>query len=206
MEAIKRSSADNTASEDFGRQRCYALLARILSGHAVVKSEAFAAGAMAGETQDLNRAFGALSDALADISQNDFEQHYHDLFIGLGRGELLPYGSYYLTGFLNEKPLAELRGDLARLGFGRAEGVREPEDHMAALCDVMAQLIEATAAGEFPADVQRRFFTAHIQPWARQFFADLEAAKSAGPFAPVGQIGRIFMAIEEQGFEMLEPA
>jgi TorA maturation chaperone TorD len=206
LEAMQSSSPIPLDREDSGRQQLYALIARLLSGRADVEHEMEAAAHLAQGDHELNRQCARLRDALAQISQEDFEQRYHDLFIGLGRGELLPFGSFYLTGFLNEKPLAALRRDLARLGFARAAGVHEPEDHVAALCDVMAQLIGESATGEFSLDEQKRFFAAHMKPWAAQFFADLETAKSAGPFAPLGRIGQIFMTIETEGFGMLEPA
>ncbi|MGE0613108.1 MAG: molecular chaperone, partial [Hyphomicrobiales bacterium] len=129
-------------------------------------------------------------------------REYHDLFIGEGRGELLPYGSYYLTGFLNEKPLARLRNDMAALGIARDPSVREPEDHIAALLDMMAGLI----TGEFgdPASVaeQKRFFETHLSSWVDHFFADLEGAKSSVLYAALGTVGRRFIEIEETAFSM----
>ena len=105
------------------------------------------------------------------------EREYFDLFIGVGRGELLPYASYYLTGFLHERPLARLRDDLAALGIERAEGNYEPEDHAAILCEIMAGL----AGGSFPAPAgaDRELFEKHIAPWIGRFFADLERAEAA---------------------------
>ena len=104
-------------------------------------------------------------------------REYFDLFIGLGRGELLPYGSYYLTGFLHERPLARLRGDLAALGIARAEGNPEPEDHAAILCEIMAGLIGGDFAGA--ARGPTALFEKHLAPWIGRFFADLERAEAA---------------------------
>jgi len=100
------------------------------------------------------------------------------------------------TGFLHERPLAMLRAELADLGIERVEGQSEPEDHAAILCEIMAGLI----AGELAAPVERQqyFFDRHLAPWIRRFFADLEAAKAAGFYRPVGVIGRVFIEIEAQ--------
>ena len=129
----------------------------------------------------------------ADVEAVDDE--YHDLFIGIGRGELIPYGSWYLTGFVMDKPLAVLRADLAALGFERQEDVKEPEDHAAALLETMALVI---ASPEHVLDVQRRFFERHVATWMRAFFADLQTAGSARFYRAVGQFGGQFMTFEMQ--------
>jgi TorA maturation chaperone TorD len=151
-------------------------------------------------------ALGGAHDALAGAAaQKDVaavEREYFDLFIGVGRGELLPYGSYYLTGFLHERPLARLRADLVDLGIERADGQCEPEDHAAILCEIMAGLI----AGELAASPERqgRFFERHLAPWMARFFADLESAKAAEFYRPVGAIGRLFIEIETAAFALPE--
>lgn len=129
-------------------------------------------------------------------------REYFDLFIGVGRGELLPYGSYYRTGFLHERPLARLRADLDMLGIERAEGQCEPEDHTAILCEIMAGLV----GGEFAAPVERQryFFERHLAPWIARFFADLEGAEGADFYRPVGAIGRLFIEIETAAFALPE--
>ena len=129
----------------------------------------------------------------ADIEAVDDE--YHDLFVGIGRGELIPYGSWYLTGFVMDKPLALLRADLATLGFERQDGVKEPEDHAAALLETMALVV---ASPEHGIDVQRHFFDRHVSTWMRTFFADLQTAGSARFYRAVGQLGERFMAFEMQ--------
>ena len=205
METLAHLDTTDQAPEEAGRQLVFAFLARVLARPALRDELAFAASFATGEAS-INKNFAALRAELEAADEKTLGEHYHDLFIGVGRGELLPYGSYYLTGFLNEKPLAELRGDLDSLGFARAEGVFEPEDHIASLCDVMAQLIAGTAEEEFSIYEQERFFAAHLKPWAAKFFADLEAAKSAGPYRIVGTIGKEFMEIEEEGFGMVARA
>ncbi|MEL6782622.1 MAG: molecular chaperone TorD family protein, partial [Pseudomonadota bacterium] len=130
------------------------------------------------------------------------ESEFNKLFIGLGRGELLPFASYYLTGFLNEKPLATLRQDMAAKGMQRSETVFEPEDSIASLMEMMA----AMTVGRFgrPADItaQKTFFNTHIGPWAGHFFTDLEEAKTSVFYSPVGTVGKIFMAVEAEAFRM----
>ena len=119
---------------------------------------------------------------------------YHALFIGIGRGELLPYGSFYLTGFLMEKPLGDLRDDLDRLGFEREAEVHEPEDHVAALCEVMAMLIQ----GGSSIDAQRGFFVSHINSWFEQFFKEMSVAENAVFYKAVARFGSAFLEIEKR--------
>ena len=128
------------------------------------------------------------------------EREYFDLFIGLGRGELLPYGSYYLTGFLHERPLARLREDLGALQIERSEGNVEPEDHAGILCEIMSGLI----AGHLPAadGADRQIFQKHLAPWIGRFFTDLERSESADFYRRVGTLGRVFIDIETEAFSL----
>lgn len=194
-------SESETIGEDRQRAQLYRLLAGLLARIPDREALGRVAG-VAGDESELGQALTALGQTAAAADPARVDDEYHDLFIGMGRGELMPYGSYYLTGFVYEKPLARLRIDMDRLGIARADDLKEPEDHIAALCEMMAGLIEG-AFGE-PADIvsQRAFFDAHIGPWAGQFFADLETAKATDFYAPVGAIGRIFMEIESTAFEM----
>jgi TorA maturation chaperone TorD len=143
---------------------------------------------------ELGEAYGLLGAAAAATTAEAAEREYFNLFIGVGRGELLPYASYYLTGFLHERPLADLRGDLRRLGIERAEGIAEPEDHIAFLCETFAGLL----AGAFAAGPEEAapFFTRHIRPWAARLFADLEKAEMAEFYRAVGRLGRLAVEIE----------
>lgn len=118
---------------------------------------------------------------------------FHNLFIGLGRGEVVPYGSWYQTGFLMEKPLSQLRDDLRRLGFARSEETHEPEDHIAALCEVMSLLIREQA----PATVQRQFFEQHLGCWGGDFFRDLGKAESAVFYRSLARVGSAFLSLED---------
>lgn len=195
----------DVAPEDRGRAIVYSFLAKVLYA-APNREQVEIARHFAGDDTELARSFKGFLSAFEDVDEAALGHEYHDLFVGVGRGELLPFASYYLTGFLNEKPLAELRADLDDLGFERAMGVSEPEDHIAALCDVMSHLVEGTGAGEFTLYEQERFFAAHVKPWAGKFFADLQAAKKADLYRTIGRIGEVFMAIEEEGFSMIARA
>jgi TorA maturation chaperone TorD len=195
----RRTETGEIPEEELFRAQIYGLLARFLRAppdRKLLDAAAF----LSGDDSELGRAIGALATAAGAASVSSASDEYHALFIGLGRGELLPYGSYYLTGFLNEKPLAVLRDDLARLGIARSDETREPEDHIAALCEVMAGLISGRFAAPGGLDTQQRFHAAHLAPWAAQFFSDLEAAASARLYRPIGAIGRSFMAIEDVAF------
>jgi TorA maturation chaperone TorD len=153
-----------------------------------------------GDPSPLGVAHAALGEAAARADIERVGREYFDLFIGLGRGELLPYGSYYLTGFLHERPLARLRGDLKRLGIELADGQPEPEDHAAILCEIMAGLAGGTI--EAPPGSDRRIFEKHMQPWIGRFFSDLERSRSADFYARVGVLGRTFVDIESEAFAL----
>lgn len=187
--------------EDLLRARQYRLLARFLARPPDETLLQLAAGFEPDDT-DLGRALGALAKVAARATIRAAADEYFDLFIGIGRGELVPYASYYRTGFLYERPLARLRADMMRLGIARAQEVKEPEDHVAALCEMMAGLIEGDFGEPLGLAAQRAFFDAHLAPWAGRFFADLGAAKAAVLYAPVGAIGRVFMDIEATAFGM----
>ena len=136
--------------------------------------------------------------AVRDTHAEAISDEFHALFIGLGRGELVPYGSWYLTGFLMEQPLSLLRDDLAALGFERQADVHEPEDHVAALCEVMSLLIYE----DTPHDVQQQFFTRHLAPWLARFFADLENADNACVYRAVARLGSAVTELETRYFTM----
>ena len=154
-----------------------------------------------GDATPLGVAHSALTEAAKGASAEKIAREFFDLFIGVGRGELLAYGSYYLTGFLNERPLARLRGDLHALGIERVEGQSESEDHAAILCEIMAGLID----GQFPATVegQRQIFEKHLAPWIGRFFADMMVADAADFYRHVGAIGHLFIEIETQAFALI---
>jgi TorA maturation chaperone TorD len=194
--AVENGIADEV---DAARAREYALLAALVARPPDLGMLQRLSG-LTGDGSPLGVVRAALADAASLARPEDVEREYFDLFIGIGRGELLPYGSYYLTGFLHERPLARLRASLARLGIERAPDRAEPEDHAATVCEVMAQL----AGRELPASAgaEREFFEQHLSPWIGRFFADLERARTAKFYCAVGALGRAFMAIETEAFAL----
>jgi TorA maturation chaperone TorD len=188
---------DTIDAIDAARAQEYALLAALLSSApSTALLEQIAQ--LNGDATPLGRAHAALADAASIAVAKEIEREYFDLFVGLGRGQLLPYASYYLTGFLNERPLSRLRDDLAALGIERVENNFEPEDHAATLCEIMAGL----AAARFPAspDVQRAFFEKHVSRWMGRLFADMEKAENAKFYRSVGTLGRVLLEIETEAF------
>lgn len=157
---------------------------------------------LGGDDGPLGTAINALAKIARLSKPAQVEREFNKLFIGLGRGELLPYASYYLTGFLNEKPLASLRRDMAVRGMRRALNVYEPEDNIASLMELMGAMIVGRFGPPAPLDDQKVFFNRHITPWAGHFYSDLEAAKNSVFYAAVGAVGRVFMEIESEGFRM----
>jgi TorA maturation chaperone TorD len=153
-----------------------------------------------GDDSALGAAHRALAEAAANTTAKRVEREYFDLFVGVGRGELLPYGSYYLTGFLYERPLARLREDLAALGIANADDNPEPEDHVATLCEIMSALV----GGKFdaPANAQQRIFEKHMAPWVGRFFDDLQQAEAAEFYRAVGKLGRVLIDIETEAFAL----
>ena len=150
------------------------------------------------ESDDLHAAMSSLAGVAKGQSQERLKQEFHDLFIGIGRGETVPYGSWYLTGFLMEQPLSELRDHLKDLGFERSEDTREPEDHAGALFEVFSVMI----GDAYSLARQQQFFRMHMQPWLERFFADLEGAKSAKFYKPVAQFGTAFIQLESEYLSM----
>jgi TorA maturation chaperone TorD len=197
---------------DGARARLYGLLAVLLSRAPGAELLDRLAGLKV-DASPLGLAQAGLAEAAHEAIPDVVVREYFDLFIGLGRGELMPYGSYYLTGFLHERPLARLRADLAALGIARADDNREPEDHIATLCEVMAGLVErrfpallGVLSGENSARIEstvdQQVFERHLAPWAGRFFADLEQARAAKFYRTVGTLGRTFTEIEMEAFAM----
>ncbi len=189
------------AEEDRLRADLYNFLGVLLAGPPDQMVLDQTAG-LSGDDSPLGTGVNALAKIAKLSKPKAVESEFNRLFIGLGRGELLPYASYYLTGFLNEKPLATLRQDMAARGLTRAENVYEPEDNIASLMEMMGALIVGRFGDPATLEDQRTFFNRHIAPWAGHFFSDLEAAKNSVFYAAVGQVGRAFMEIEAEGFRM----
>lgn len=200
LNAVTAEVQMSVAAEDEARAGVYLLLGTLL--------RAVPTAGVLDQVRQLDEAGGrdgfalaweGLRLAAAGEQVSRLEDEYQELFIGIGRGELVPYGSWYMTGFLMEKPLGELRRDLRALGFEREPEVHEPEDHIAALCDVMAQL---ALDSQVPMERQQAFFQAHLGPWVERFCGDLERAQAALFYKAVARLGSEFFALERRYLEM----
>ena len=194
------ASARSVDEVDAARAQEYALLSTLLAR----SPDAQLLGRLArlrGDPSPLGMAHAALGEAAARADVERVGREYFDLFIGLGRGELLPYGSYYLTGFLHERPLARLRGDLKRLGIEQTAGAvraRGPRRHP--LRDHGRRLPAGSI--EAPPGADREIFEKHMAPWIGRFFGDLERSQTADFYARVGALGRTFVEIETEAFAL----
>lgn len=193
------------SGEDLLRAQVYGLVANFLSGAPSDDLLKIGAG-LSGDDTPLGKAVGTFAHLCARSDVDTVSTEYHDLFIGVARGELLPYASYYLTGFLNEKPLAKLRNDMDALGVERDPNATEPEDHIASIFDIMAGLIDGRFGHASTLGEQQKFYDAHVKPWASFFFRDLEGAKASVLYAGLGSIGRVFLDIEDTAFSMVPAA
>jgi TorA maturation chaperone TorD len=186
---------------DAARAEMYVLLGTLLAGppdaailEMLLEIDAGEAGAT-----PMAAVWQSLQAAARETDTGQLVEEYFNLFIGLGRGELVPYASFYIHGFLMEKLLASLRTDLQQLGFELQEGVPEPEDHVAALCETMGMIISESGLS---LKEQSAFFRNYIESWMGQFFAELREAESASFYRSVGQLGQKFMEIESQYLSM----
>lgn len=180
------------------RAQIYALLAILLAKPA----DADLLGNIAAlkvESPDasLAEAWQQLISAAASTSAEAQASEYQKLFIGLTQGEVIPYASYYQTGFLNEKPLANLRADLGKLGLIRQDDKKEPEDHAAAVCDVMRLILIAQGT---PVITAEQFYDRHMAKWLPRFFTDLQKAPSAEFYAALAVFAQQFFTDEAQRF------
>jgi len=198
-------AADFVRDEELYRAHIYALLARLLAGPLdnelldVIRGlESF------DDNSEIGLAIKSLGALATRTPKKIAEEEYTELFYGVGAGgELSPYASFYLTGLVYSRPLANLRKDLEVLGITSEDSNKEPEDHIASLCEVMHGLISGSYGSTKSLQEQKRFFNAHIAPWGGKFFVDLEGAKAAALYMPVGTIGKLFLSIERDGFEMV---
>ncbi len=200
--AVRSEDEAPVEPEDLLRAQLYRLIARFLSAPPG-KSDLETAAALQGDQSALGRAIATFAHIAARSQPAEVADEYNVLFIGLPRGELVPYGSYYLTGFLHEKPLAKLRQDMARLGIERDPDIREPEDHIASLLEIMAGLIDGTFGAPASLAEQKQFFETHIDCWAPYFFRDLQEARTSVLFSALGAVGGTFLEIEESAFALV---
>ena len=150
-------------------------------------------------------AVGRIARAAGAVTLATARQDYDRLFVGIARGELVPYASFYLTGFLHDRPLVRLRETLATFGLAAVPGHADPEDHAGTVCELMAGLIDGGHGAQQPLAAQRHFFERHMAPWCDAFFTDLEAVQGAELYASVGALGRALFAVERLAFQ-LEPS
>jgi len=194
----------SASQEDELRANAYALLGVLLAGAPDRELLGRLKAIEVGEDQQdtgMAAAWKTLAMAAGRTTPESVDDEYHALFIGIGRGEVMPYGSWYLTGFVMERPLAQLRQDLKILGFERREEVKEPEDHAGALMETMAMMIVDDRG--FGAHEQKQFFDRHLEPWIGKFFGDLENASSANFYSAVAVLGSQFIEVEKQYLAML---
>jgi TorA maturation chaperone TorD len=150
----------------------------------------------------IGKSIKTLSKLASSLDLPTIRDEYVRIFIGVGRGEILPFASYYLTGFLKDKPLAKLRNDMKEIGIELAENVKEPEDHIASLFDMMSGLILGKFSKKFSIGEQKEFFNKHLASWVDLLMRDIESSRIAVFYSPIGTIGREFMEIERSSFSM----
>lgn len=200
--------------EDQARADFYALLAALYAGgpdgallQAIARAPALGVPAFidrdAAKAMELASAWEMLQAASAAMVAEAAGQEYVELFVGVGKCEVNLHGSHWLTGFMMDKPLAELRATLAGLGLARKPDATMVEDHVSALCETMRLLI-AGAAGRAPADpaVQRRFFDAHIAPWFERCTAAIRTHALANYYRRVAEFTECFLALERESLVM----
>ena len=204
MHGYQQDNAEQSTSsplaEDQYRAGAYSLLAELLRQppqQALLDTVTGLADVLE-QKDDFAIAMSMLGLSARAATVNQLDDEYHALFIGLGRGELVPYGSWYQTGFLMEKPLGVLREDLSKMGFARNDDTCEPEDHVAALCEVMVMLINQGR----DLDQQKIFFDVHVSSWLGQFYSDLSEAKTAVFYRSVARFGQAFFDFEKKYLAM----
>ncbi|WP_253913139.1 molecular chaperone [Pseudoruegeria sp. HB172150] len=200
-QGMTMNDVPTVAEEDVLRADLYDFLGVLLAAppnEVLLKQTA----GLSGNDTPLGKSVATLAHVAKASKPMAVEGEFNRLFIGLGRGELLPYASYYLTGFLNEKPLAALRSDMAARGLARSDSVFEPEDNIASLMEMMGAMIVGRFGVPVALAEQKTFYNRHIRPWAGHFYADLEGAKNSVFYAAVGAVGRAFIDVENEAFRM----
>jgi len=199
--------ASTDQGEELARAEMYGLLAQLWLAppdDALLQQFNVAVTQAAEPGGHLEAPWQALVAAMRNTTVADAAAEHDALFGGVGKPEVFVYGSYHLSGFLNEKPLAVLRDDLERLGLARDETRGETEDHIAYLFEVMRYLIAGDDVALCNLEQQRRFFRAHLQPWVTQLCDAVDAHPRASSWRAVADLTRQFVAVETQGFDLLE--
>jgi TorA maturation chaperone TorD len=196
----------NTLDEETARAEVYGLLAALYyapPGAELFEQLRVAATEAPAEGGFLEEPWRSLVSVARDLDLQTVTTEYNALFGGVGKPEVYLFGSHYLSGFLNEKPLAKLRDDLAALGLARDETMPETEDHIAYLCEVMRYLIAGDDVAVANLTKQREFFAAHLQPWVNLMCDAIAAHPRARFYAGLAEFTRAFVSVEMQGFDML---
>lgn len=197
----------STLDEETARAEVYGLLAALYyaapsaglyDSLRVAVTEAPAAGAL------LESSWGDLVAAARDCSLADICREYDALFGGVGKPDVYLFGSHYLSGFLNEKPLAALRNDISALGLARDDAMSETEDHVAYLCEVMRYLIAGDDVEVANLTRQREFFLHHVQPWFPGMCDAVMQHPKAEFYSRLAAFTQAFISVELQGFDMLD--
>ena len=206
IDSVLSEQLSNSLDEETARSELYGILASVLYASPAIEliaqirvaaTDTPAAGAFLEEPW---RNFVGVTRTMTDQAIKD---EYDALFGGVGKPEVYLYGSHYLSGFLNEKPLARLRTELQSLGLERSEVMSDTEDHFAYLCEVMRYLIAGDDVAVANLTRQREFFSTHIQPWANLMCDAIQNNPKAHFYAAQAELIRAFMGIEAQGFDML---
>lgn len=205
LTALSFASADH--GEELARAELYGLLAQLWIAppdEALLKQFGVAVTQAAEPGAVLEAPWHDLVAALRATTAADAGAEYEALFMGVGKPEVFLYGSYYLSGFLHEKPLAVLRAHLATLGLARDEARFETEDHVAFVFEVMRWLIAGDEVLICNLEQQRRFFRAQVQPWVEALCDAVQAHPKARTWSAVAGFTRAFMQVETQGFDLLD--
>jgi TorA maturation chaperone TorD len=209
--AEEEAERSQLEQEEAARAEFYALLARLFyAGPDAALLQAIAltgagGGTTAGwpEPAPLGAAWRALASASLAMDAEAARDEYDSVFVGTGRAEITPYASHYLGRSAPERVLVSLRGELAALGLGRKSGAAEPEDHLAALCDVMRYLV-LRGTRDAALQQQKRFFTAYIAPWYAEFCASVAASGKTNFYKPVAAFSQAFFDVEAEAFELAQ--
>ncbi|MDM0067454.1 molecular chaperone TorD family protein [Variovorax sp. J31P207] len=199
--------ASSALDEEIARAELYGLLARLwyaapdtelLEAVQVAPTEAPAAGAF------LEEPWRTLVGAARGTDAAALRNEYDALFGGIGKPEVYLFGSHYLSGFLNDKPLVHLRRDLERIGLARDESMPETEDHIACLFEVMRYLIAGEDIEVSNLTAQQAFFSTHVQPWLPAMCDAVAQHPKARFYASLAGLTSAFAEVERQGFDMLD--
>jgi TorA maturation chaperone TorD len=207
MMPVPNAMPTSALDEETARSELYGLLAllyyappatELIANLRVAATDAPAAGAF------LEEPWRALVGVAREMTDAAIQSEYNTLFGGMSKPEVYLYGSHFLSGFLNEKPLARLRTELANLGLARDDSMSETEDHVAYLCEVMRYLIAGEDVTVANLTRQSEFFANHLQPWVLLMCDDLQQHPKARFYAALAELTRAFMGVEAQGFDMLD--